>query len=101
MGKNKSEVIAADVPPRAVDVHPDPAVIPAAGSRRCARVGTRRGATVIDTNRYLRWPISGWPGARVPDMWNAFAESLPLAKAVLGCCPRLHCSSGPQRAQQR
>jgi hypothetical protein len=32
MGKNKSEVIDADVPPRAVDVHPDPAVIPAAGS---------------------------------------------------------------------
>jgi hypothetical protein len=32
MGKNKSEVIDADVPPRAVDVHPDSAVIPAAGS---------------------------------------------------------------------
>jgi hypothetical protein len=31
MGKNKSEVIDADVPPRAVDVHADPAVIPAAG----------------------------------------------------------------------
>jgi hypothetical protein len=31
MGKNKSEVIA-DLPPRAVDVHADPAVIPAAGS---------------------------------------------------------------------
>jgi hypothetical protein len=32
MGKNKSEVIDADLPPRAVDVHADPAVIPSAGS---------------------------------------------------------------------
>jgi hypothetical protein len=36
---------------------------PGGGQLTLCPVGTRRGATVIDTNRYLCWPISGWPGA--------------------------------------
>jgi hypothetical protein len=100
MGKNKSEVIDADMLSRAVVF----TRTPLSSRRRAADVApesapaaARRSSTPTATcaGKSLAGPV------RVPDMWNAFAESLPLAEAVLGCRPRLHCSSGPQRARQR
>jgi hypothetical protein len=52
------------------------------------RLCVRRGAAVIDGNRYLRRLLSLARWA-FPDVWNAFAMSMPTAKAVLGRWPHL------------
>jgi len=88
-GKHKSDVIDADVLARAGEVfelHPLRTVEPAQLALRRACV--RRGAAVIDGNRYLRRLISLARWA-FPDVWNAFRGSLPSAVAVLDRWPHL------------
>ena len=88
-GKNKSDVIDADVLARAGEVFTlTPLRVPAPEQLALRRVCVRRGAAVIDANRYLRRLISlaRWS---FPDVWNGFAGSLPTAKAVLGRWPHL------------
>jgi hypothetical protein len=89
VGKNKSDVIDADVLARAGDVfalRPMPAVAP--GQLALRRAVTRRGDAVIDGNRYWRRLISLARWA-FPDVWTAFGGSLPTATAVLGRWPHL------------
>jgi transposase len=88
-GKHKSDVIDADVLARAgevFDLHPLQPVDPAQLALRRACV--RRGAAVIDGNRYLRRLISLARWA-FPDVWNGFRGSLPTAVAVLQRWPHL------------
>ena len=88
-GKSKSDVIDADVLARAgevFDLHPLRSVEPAQVALRRACV--RRGAAVIDGNRYLRRLIS-LARCAFPDVWNAFGGSLPSAVGVLGRWPHL------------
>ena len=88
-GKHKSDVIDADVLARAgevFDLHPLRPVDPAQLALRRACV--RRGAAVIDGNRYLRRLISLARWA-FPDVWNGFRGSLPTAVAVLERWPHL------------
>lgn len=97
IGKNKSDVIDADVLARAgevFDLHPLP--VPAPTQLALRRVVTRRGAAVIDANRYLRRLISLARWA-FPDVWNAFAGSLPTATAVLTRWPHLHALASARR----
>jgi transposase len=99
VGKNKSDVIDADVLARAGDVFDlKPVRLPAPGQLALRRVCTRRGAAVIDGNRYLRRLISLARWA-FPDVWNAFADR---------CRPRRRrwaggriCSSWPRRDPRR
>ena len=86
---HKSDVIDADVLARAgevFDLHPLRPVDPAQLALRRACV--RRGAAVIDGNRYLRRLISLARWA-FPDVWNGFRGSLPTAVAVLERWPHL------------
>jgi hypothetical protein len=88
-GKHKSDVIDPDVLARAgevLDLHPLRSVEPSQLALRRACV--RRGAAVIDGNRYLRRLISLARWA-FPDVWNGFRGSLPTAVAVLDRWPRL------------
>ena len=88
-GKYKSDVIDADVLARAgevFDLHPLRPVDPAQLALRRACV--RRGAAVIDGNRYLRRLISLARWA-FPDVWNGFGGSRPTAVAVLERWPHL------------
>jgi hypothetical protein len=97
-GKNKSDVIDADVLARAGEVFDlVPLRVPAAGQLALRRVCTRRGATVIDGNRYLRRLISLARWA-FPDVWNGFAGSLATAKAVLSRWPQLAQLAAARRA---
>ena len=97
-GKNKSDVIDADVLARAGDVfelHPLVLVSPPQLALR--RACTRRGAAVIDGNRYLRRLISLARWA-FPDLWSAFSGSLPTAVAVLGRWPHLDSLAAARRS---
>ena len=88
-GKYKSDVIDADVLARAgevFDLHPLRVMDPAQLALRRACV--RRGAAVIDGNRYLRRLISLARWA-FPDVWNGFRGSRPTAVAVLERWPHL------------
>jgi transposase len=97
-GKNKSDVIDADVLARAGEVFDlVPLRVPAPGQLALRRVCTRRGATVIDGNRYLRRLISLARWA-FPDVWNGFAGSLATAKAVLSRWPHLAQLAAARRA---
>jgi hypothetical protein len=97
-GKNKSDVIDADVLARAGEVFDlTPLVLPSPGQLALRRVVTRRGAAVVDANRYLRRLISLARWA-FPDVWNAFAGSLPTAKAVLGRWPHLEGLAAARRS---
>lgn len=97
-GKNKSDVIDADVLARAGEVFElRPLVLPSPGQLALRRVVTRRGAAVIDANRSLRRLISLARWA-FPDVWNAFAGSLPTAKAVLGRWPHLEALAAARRS---
>ena len=58
---------------------------------------TRRGAAVIDANRYLRRLISLARWA-FPDVWSAFGGSLPTAIAVLERWPHLQALATARRA---
>jgi transposase len=96
-GRNKSDVIDADVLARAGEVFTlTPLRVPAPAQLALRRVCTRRGAAVIDANRYLRRLISLARWA-FPDVWNGFAGSLPTAKAVLGRWPHLQQPARPAR----
>lgn len=97
-GKSKSDVIDADVLARAGEVFDlRPLVLPAADQLVLRRMCTRRGAAVIDANRYLRRLISLARWA-FPDVWNAFAGSLPTARAVLARWPHLEALATARRA---
>ena len=88
-GKNKSDVIDADVLARAGEVFElAPLRLPEPGQLALRRICIRRGAAVIDGNRYLRRLISLARWA-FPDVWNAFGGSLPTAKAVGSRWPHL------------
>jgi transposase len=96
-GTNKSDVLDADVLARAGEVFElRPLVV--AGPARLAlrRLVTRRGAAVIDANRYLRRLISLTRWA-LPDVWNGFGGSLPTAKAVLTRWPHLQALATARR----
>src|SRR3954447_6954174 len=88
-GKNKSDVIDADVLARAGDVFDlKELTVPSPGQLALRRAVTRRAAAVIGANRYLRRLISLARWA-FPDVWNAFGDSPSTAKAVLGRWPHL------------
>jgi hypothetical protein len=89
IGKNKSDVIDADVLARAGEVFTlSPLRTPEPGGLALRRACTRRGAAVIDGNRCLRRLISLARWA-FPDVWNAFAGSVPTAVAVLERWPHV------------
>jgi transposase len=97
-GKNKSDVIDADVLARAGEVFDVvPLRVPAPGQLALRRICTRRGAAVIDGNRYLRRLISLARWA-FPDVWNGFGGSLATAKAVLSRWPHLAQLAAARRA---
>lgn len=98
IGKNKSDVIDADVLARAGEVF-DLAglVLPAPDQLALRRAVTRRGGAVIDANRCLRRLLSLARWA-FPDVWNAFGGSLPTARAVLGRWPHLQALAGARRS---
>lgn len=88
-GKNKSDVIDADVLARADEVFGlTPLRVPAPAQLALRRACIRRGSAVIDGNRSWRrlMSLARWA---FPDVWNAFAGSLATAKAVLGRWPHL------------
>lgn len=97
-GKNKSDVIDADVLARAGEVFElSPVRLPGPEQLALRRMVTRRAAAVIDANRCLRRLIalSRWA---FPDVWIAFGGSLPTAKAVLERWPHLDALAGARRA---
>jgi transposase len=97
-GKNKSDVIDADVLARACEVFDlAPLVLPAPAELALRRAVTRRAAAVIDANRSWRRLVSLARWA-FPDVWIAFAGSLATAKAVLGRWPHLDQLAGARRA---
>jgi transposase len=97
-GKNKSDVIDADVLARAGDVFElHPLVLASPPQLALRRACTRRGASVIDGNRYLRRLISLARWA-FPDVWSAFSGSLPTAVAVLGRWPHLDSLAAARRS---
>ena len=98
IGKNKSDVIDADVLARAGEVFTlSPLRTPEPGRLALRRACTRRGAAGIDGNRCLRRLISLARWA-FPDVWNAFAGSLPTAVAVLERWPHLQQLAAARRA---
>jgi transposase len=98
VGKNKSDVIDADVLARAGDVFTlRPMPVMSSAQLALRRAVTRRGAAVIDGNRYWRrlMSLARWA---FPDVWNAFGGSLPTAIAVLDRWPHLHQLGTARRA---
>jgi len=88
-GKNKSDVIDADVLAMAGDVFDlAPLRPPAPSQLALRRAVVRRGKLVIDGNRARRRLISLARWA-FPDVWEAFAGSWPTAVAVLTRWPDL------------
>jgi transposase len=83
IGKNKSDVIDADVIARAADVFDLTAFhVPSPTELALRRAVTRRQNAVVDANRAYRRLLSLARWA-FPDVWTAFAGSLPSALAVL------------------
>jgi transposase len=98
IGKNKSDVIDADVLACAGEVFAlSPLRRPEPGQLALRRACTRRGAAVVDGNRSLRRLISLARWA-FPDVWNAFGGSLATATAVLGRWPHLQQLAAARRA---
>ncbi len=96
-GKNKSDVIDADVLARAGDVFDlHPLRLPEPTQLALRRACVRRAGTVIDANRCLRRLLSLARWA-FPDVWNAFAGSRPTALAVLGRWPHLQSLAAARR----
>jgi transposase len=97
-GKAKSDVIDADVLAMAADVFPltrlRPPLPDQLGLRRAC---TRRGKLVIDGNRAKRRLISLARWA-FPDVWSAFAGSMPTATAVLTRWPNLNSLATARRS---
>lgn len=97
-GKNKSDVIDADVLARAGEVFDlIPLRLPDPTQLALRRAVTRRAAAVIDANRYLRRLISLARWA-FPDVWNGFGGSLATAKGVLGRWPHLQALAAARRS---
>jgi transposase len=97
-GKNKSDVIDADVLARAGDVFTlRPVPVQTAPQLALRRAVTRRGAAVIDGNRYWRrlMSLARWA---FPDVWTAFGGSLSTAIAVLDRWPHLTQLGAARRA---
>lgn len=97
-GKQKSDVIDADVLAASSEIFdcvalkpPDPALL------ALRRAVTRRGKLVIDGNRSRRRLISLARWA-FPDLWSAFAGSMPTAVAVLTRWPDLRALAGARRS---
>ncbi|HEX5969418.1 MAG TPA: transposase, partial [Intrasporangium sp.] len=89
-GKDKSEVIDADVLAMAADVFAlTPLRVPSPEQLALRRAVTRRGKLVVDGNRAKRRLISLARWA-FPDVWTAFAGSMPTATAVLTRWPNLN-----------
>lgn len=98
IGKNKSDVIDADILAHAGEVFRlTPLRPPEPGQLALRRACTRRGAVVIEGNRALRRLISLARWA-FPDVWNAFGGSLPTATAVLDRWPHLDQLAAARRA---
>lgn len=88
-GKDKSDVIDADVLAMAADVFTlTPLKVPSPEQLALRRAVTRRGKLVVDGNRAKRRLISLARWA-FPDVWSAFAGSMPTATAVLTRWPNL------------
>ncbi|MGI8722405.1 MAG: IS110 family transposase [Geodermatophilaceae bacterium] len=97
-GKHKSDVIDADVLATASDVFRlSPLRPPELNQLALRRAVTRRGALVIDGNRATRRLISLARWA-FPDVWNAFAGSMPTAVAVLTRWPHLEALATARRS---
>jgi transposase len=87
IGKDKSDVIDADVLAAAGEVFTlTPLRPPTPADLALRRAVTRRGKLVIDGNRARRRLISLARWA-FPDVWSAFAGSMPTAVAVLSAGP--------------
>lgn len=97
-GKNKSDVIDADVLARAGEVFElTPVRLPGPAQLALRRAVNRRAAAVIDANRHLRRLISLARWA-FPDVWNGFGGSLATAKAVLARWPHLESLAAARRS---
>lgn len=97
-GKNKSDVIDADVLAMADDVFSlSPLRPPAPSQLALRRAVVRRGKLVIDGNRARRRLISLARWA-FPDVWEAFAGSRPTAVAVLTRWPELTALASARRS---
>lgn len=88
-GKSKSDVIDADVLATAAEIFTlTPLRVPGPDQLALRRACTRRGKLVVDGNRAKRRLISLARWA-FPDVWTAFAGSMPTAVAVLTRWPNL------------
>ena len=97
-GKDKSDVIDADVLAMASDVFTlTPLRVPSPDQLALRRAVTRRGKLVVDGNRAKRRLISLARWA-FPDVWSAFAGSMPTATAVLTRWPNLNCLAAARRS---
>ncbi|HOT58005.1 MAG TPA: IS110 family transposase [Mycobacterium sp.] len=97
-GKNKSDVIDADVLAMAGDVFTlSPLRPPAPPQLALRRAVVRRGKLVIDGNRSRRRLISLARWA-FPDVWQEFAGSWPTAVAVLTRWPDLTALASARRS---
>jgi transposase len=97
-GKHKSDVVDADVLATANDVFTlTPLKPPPVGQLALRRAVVRRGKLVIDGNRAGRRLIcvARWA---FPDVWDAFAGSMPTAVAVLTRWPHLSALAGARRS---
>ncbi len=98
IAKSKSDVIDADVLTRAGQVFElTPLTLPDPAQLALRRAVVRRAAAVIDANRSWRrlMSLARWA---FPDVWTAFAGSLPTATAVLGRWPDIRSLAGARRA---
>ena len=97
-GKNKSDVIDADVLAMAGDVFTlSPLRPPAPSQLALRRAVVRRGKLVVDGNRARRRLISLARWA-FPDVWAGFAGSWPTAVAVLTRWPDLRALASARRS---
>lgn len=97
-GKDKSDVIDADVLATAAEVFTlTPLRSPEPDRLALRRACTRRGKLVIDGNRGRRRLISLARWA-FPDLWAAFAGSMPTAVAVLTRWPHLRSLAAARRS---
>ena len=98
IGKDKSDVIDADVLAAAGEVFTlIPLQPPTPTDLALRRAVVRRGKLVIDGNRSRRRLISLARWA-FPDVWSAFARSMPTAVAVLSRWPDLRALGSARRS---
>jgi transposase len=98
IGKSKSDVIDAEVLTRASQVFDlEPLRLPIPEQLALRRAVIRRAAAVVDANRSWRrlMSLARWA---FPDVWTAFAGSLPTAAAVLQRWPDIRALASARRA---